>query len=467
MKKCYWVIVTFSVLAIAGYLFLYGGSPMMAPDSMSYVHFSPSRTPGYPLFVWLFDAIFGNHDLVPFVQLTLLLASIAYLTVQFYVFSRSWFWSLGLWFLLAGNIEIIKYAFLLLTESLTITLLLLSLGILCQFVSTRLIRYLVILSALSGMAILLRPASYGWVLGLLLAGIGLKAFIPKVSYKFAVNALGYPLAGVLMLGSVFNYCQHGFFSTQSFLGEMLIGKIGALAEKGIPTKEPGVMTTLSNYSTPVQALLKAAPSWRIEYLLSAVYADQYRYSPFAGQLAKEMLNGNMVPQVLDKKRTHLAVEVIRARPFAYLHNVLINYIALWQVWDLGTPTEVQQMTDFLNKGMPLPGEVDYPDYPRQADYKKGSWIAIPLRAALLWVFCVTIWTPLTLLTRLCRHKSISPSLYLMTVSAGFVQGAYLLTALVQSGIPRFFLVMWPAIVLIGVSSLWCIFKNWINLSDKK
>jgi hypothetical protein len=467
MKKISWFFGVISVLSGIGYWLYYSATPMMAPDSTSYLTFCPSRTPAYPIFLWICHALFGSYDLLPSLQLGLLFSGILYLTVQFYGLSRSWLLSLGLWLLLAGNIEIVKYAFLMLTESLTITLLLFSLGILCRFVATRSIGCLVVLSTFLGLAILIRPASYGWVLGLLFAGIGLKAFLPKFGYKYAAGLLCLPLAVILFLGSVFNYAQHGFFSTQSFLGEMLIGKVGFLAEKQIPTQQPHVMAFLSNYSTPVRVLLKKAPSWRIQYLLSSVYADQYRYSPFARSLAEKMLEGSDVPQALNKKRTQLAIELICAKPFAYLHNVLINYIALWQVWDLGTPTEAKEMAIFLKKETPLPGEVEYPDYPRQAAYKKGSWIAFPLRFALLWVFCVTIWGMIAFLTKWFQNKPISQMLYLITVSAGMVQGAYLSTALVQSGIPRFFLVMWPVIALIGISSLWYIFKKMNRISDKK
>jgi hypothetical protein len=459
MKKFFLVTGILSIVVGYGYWLLYGNTPMMAPDSMSYITFSPSRTPAYPIFLFLSKTIFGDYSIVPILQLILLLSGVTYLVCQFYHLSRSAFWSMALWLLLAGNLEMIKYAFLILTEALTITLLLLCLGLLCRFIITGATRYLGLISALLGVAILIRPASYGWVLGLLFAGIGAKAYLSQLRYRYIVSIISIPLLICLLLGSVFNHYRHGFFSTQSFLGEMLIGKTGILAEENIPSNNARAMKILADYSRPVRSLLQVAPTLRIEYLLSSVYADQYRYSPFAQQVSKTMLeSANKTTPELDKERTKLAIEVIMERPIEYARYVLLHYAALWQVWDLGTPLEVQQMNHFLSKSTPLPGNLEYPEYPRQAAYKKGSWIAIPLRLALIWVFCITVYAPLMLLIQLYRGQVISEFLCLASVSAGFVQGAYLLTALIQSGIPRFFLVMWPAIALIGVSSLWYIFN---------
>lgn len=465
MKRFFWLIVLLSF--VAGYLYwsLYGATPMLAPDSASYLTFSTSRAPGYPFFLAGFQWVFENYDAVPFVQLVLLIGSIAFLTLEFYKSSKSWFWSIALWLLLIGNIEIIKYAFLILTESLSMTILLSALALLCRYFSTDKIRYLFVYSALIGLAILVRPAAYGWVLGLVWA-IPIVTRVADVRYDMAIVMFIAPLLLVLFAGAAYNQQTHGFFNTQSALGEMLIGKVGLLADKNIRTDQPEAMGYMAEYATPVRTFIDSAPNWRIRYLLTAAYSDQFRYSTFASRIVDKMNMSGQDPTLLDQARVNISKNIIHARFGAYLKSVLLNYIALWQVWDLPTPEEAKQMASFLTEHSPLPNDFEYPVYARQAPYKQGTWLAFPLRLALLWVFFVSIWALVRSFLRWREGLTVSKTLFLLAVTAGMVQGAFILTALVQSGIPRFFLVMWPGLVLLGVFSLWALIDNFYGTRER-
>ena len=88
------------------------------PDSTSYLRFDDYRGAGYPMLLDITKLITGTYNSIPLVQHLLLFSGITYLGLAVQRSYRSLFCGLAIVLLIGGNIELVRYNFTLLTESL-------------------------------------------------------------------------------------------------------------------------------------------------------------------------------------------------------------------------------------------------------------------------------------------------------------------------------------------------------------
>lgn len=444
------ISLSFLVLGI-GYLYwsLYHQTPLLAADSDSYLNFTFGRTPGYPLFLQGVQAIWGTESVVPVIQLILLLISIAYLIDIFYRTSQS-AWLSGMMAIgLLGNVELIKYAFLILTESLTATALIFILALLCAWLIEQKNKYLIFISALIGFACLVRPVTYAWLT--LFPVLFLMLWAKSLwSWKRAYLIIS-PCIFCILLGWTVNYHKHGHFSGQSTLGE-IIGKVGFLADVRFPTQNGEAMRALQAYSQPVNQVLSLTPSIPALYLMKAVYYDQFRYGDFAMKLNNLLLTDrypDKSSRSLNQARADLALEILKSNPLAYLQDCGLNYLALWQLWDLKTKEESVQFKTFLDNIGTLPWIGTYPYYPRKKTYDSGRNYVMPIRLGLSFLWVCTLFFPVLILKNVLQKRPNSSEIWLIGAASILVQATYVLTALLQAGLPRYAVIMWPGLAFLG------------------
>lgn len=78
-------------LVFVVFAFFHHGESYVTSDTPGYMYFSPDRPVGYPLFLALTKAIFGNYTTAIYLQLGLLCAALWLVAVSFYIWSGS-FW---------------------------------------------------------------------------------------------------------------------------------------------------------------------------------------------------------------------------------------------------------------------------------------------------------------------------------------------------------------------------------------
>jgi hypothetical protein len=387
----------------------------------------------YPLILEAIHQLFGSYKALQPIQFFLFFSAFGYLLTQVYRWTKN-FWVSFLFFILIGcNFELISYCFLALTESLIMTLLMLVLGLLLQWSRTQKSLCLWSLSFCVGLAITLKSSSYAWIVcPLMLIGW---FFYQKTTDKLTkICGLVLPIIFCLLMSSGINYIKNGYFSNESYFGEMLLGKAGLAvdAEKTI------------ELSKPIQDLMEKTNTLHDKYLISFLYYDYIRLWPY---VQMDYLHGT-------QRRMNIAKEIIQQRPLAYLNQIMLNYLAMWLAWDLLTESDYREFNAFIQENGPLP------------HYKTlGNWNMLELDSRShirprwnAYVYCyriilgcvglLSIFFPMRLIYRWIKKQNISNALWIMSIASLMIQGVFLVTVMVNNSSFRYSLYMWPVTAFI-------------------
>ena len=424
--------------------------PLMEPDSSSYIQFSPIRTAGYPFFLWIVKKIFGTFDVVPIVHLCFLTLSATYLTVEFYRLTRRYALASILMIGLMVN-PIYHYAFNIMTEALSISLLMVFLGITIRLFQHPTLKKLAMLSTIVGLGILIRPAHYAYVPVLLGVGMWVFAFSPLRFFQ-VVTATLTPLVILIFLGCWGQYDKNGVFHLESMNGFNMIGKVSLIADQNISGDYPSFLKEIGEFAEPVRSYLDQAPNLHLRYLLSAPYYDYFRYERLPSVSQRIHLDNTVY--------TKTSWNIIKARPSLYCKDVWMNFCALWQLYDLLTINEKRTMKIFLDSHE-SPYK-PYPWYPNTINFslKNHPILVWGIRGCLLAICLSSLLLVLVNFRLLWKRQSIVPLVLIGGIASLVVQGHFLLTAMAQAGLPRYSFTLWPGIILIGVIMMELGLQKW-------
>lgn len=427
-----WLLIQLCLGLFSSYL-----DVIYTPDSSGYINFDSSRTVGYPLFLWLvkaltyWDCLKNNgvdpYYFIPYIQLTLLWGSIAYVARPLKPFA-SWLWVLGMAALSLGLKGF--YSFEIMTEALFIALHLVALGLMFRQKS------IVWVSLCVGLIILTRPSGYATVPALLIY-----AWFARLSLSKAIL----PIMGCILFGVGAQVWVNGNFSTQSHLGSMLIGKIAFTVKPDMKSQDPERQKLIQHMAAdlePIQKEVQSAPSGPIRYFLSASIYDVVRYKKISSY--EEGVNIN--PREHNDFWKKLGVEVITQNPVGYIQDVWMNWQALWFVWDFMSIKDRiirKQCAESLTQ--------KFPDivFERLEHKTRYFWVVWGIRCCLFFALTLSLFFmchPIFFRKRQTPHSLI---LFFISLAA---HGNIMLTALLQAGLPRFVLVFWPYLFLMVV--LW-------------
>jgi hypothetical protein len=425
--------------------------PLMQADSLSYIEFSPVRTAGYPFFLWIVKKVFGTFDVVPVLQLCFLALSATYLAAGLYRLTGRYFLPSVLMVGLMVN-PVYHYAFTIMTESLSISILMIFLGIVIRLLHQPTLTKLALLSIIVGVGILIRPVHYAYIP--LLLGIGLWA-LTSLPFRFfpVVAATLTPLIVLVLLGCWGQYEKNGTFRLESMNGFNMIGKVSLIADKNISGRYPSFLKEVAEFAAPVQEYLDQTPNLHIRYLLSAPYYDYFRYK-YLPQVSLRVHVDNTV-------YTETSWDIIKARFIPYCKDVWMNLCALWQIYDLLTIGETEVLKRFLDSHQPSPYE-PYPWYPNvvSTSLKHNPLFVLGLRAGMLVICFSGLAMILVWCNRLLRKRYVPALIPLGAIASLATHGHFFLTALAQAGLPRYSFDLWPAIVLVGIIIMELGFQKW-------
>jgi hypothetical protein len=437
--------VTFATAAL--YAIHFSNTEPLQSDSEGYITFDLQRTIGYPVFLAMFrEAGLGLKSTV-LAQHLLFCGATLLLALETAVVARS---VIAGGILLVGtfcNAELMRFSFLIMTESVAVTFCLLLLTLLLRFCRNPNLQLLFWMSTLAGLSLLVRPAFAPLFIVPILASMG-----SKLTLAARFVAIAGPGVACVLVGSVAQYLVHGYFGTQSFLGDQLIGKVGIYATDRIATEESAIIDRLRGTADTVQRLQKEVSGLRYRFLVTMPYYDKQRdnVSPLLEEIARATGKG------ADDVALVAAMDIAWAHPVEYLNDIWLNLYALWFHPRLMTQAEVDAFRDHLAKSELLP-LVDESSFP----IARPRAIAFAARALSFLALAATITALVLWLVEWLRCVPVHPPLAAAAAASAGVHGVFLLTAMVQAGLPRYAMVMWPlmvfAIVLlpIGVSSRRC------------
>ena len=441
------VTALFAVLVVGFQLLRPAPAELMQADSGSYLGFSAIRTAGYPLFLGLVEHLPGGLLGLPCLQLGFYGVTAWLLTVCFKRVSGS---NLGgglLLVLLLANGQVTRLSFMIMTESLFLSCLMLLLALFCRLVQMPRWPTLALASLVAGLAVLIRPAGYALLVALpMVSWWSWRGALPLKQAALAVVA---PCLVVLGLGMAAYHAEHGLWRTQSFVGSNLFGKAGAVVNVTREGAEPETIRWIAATVAPDRAVIDRAPTEFDRFRLLVPYYDVWRWHTLDQALPARTGTSRDDPVALDRTMFRLSLAVIASAPAAYLGDVALNYAALWWLPDAMTHRQLANFRALTASLGPLPDLGRYPAWHREHS-DVGIWM---LHGFMMAALASSLWWAWRLAASAVTRAPVSPLERLGFVTGLLVQVSFLLTAVLQAGIPRYVWAMWPAIAVLFVSGV--------------
>jgi hypothetical protein len=349
--------------------------------------------------------------------------------------------------LLLGNGQVTRLSFMIMTESLFLSCLMLLLALLCRLVQTPRWPALALASLVAGSAVLIRPAGYALLVSLpVVSWWSWRGALPLMQAVFAAM-----VPGLVVLGSgmVAYHAQHGLWRTQSFVGRNLFGKAGAVVDVTREGADPKTIGWIAATVAPDRAVIDRAPTAFDRFRLLVPYYDVWRWRTLDEALPARTGTPRDDPAALDHAMFRLSLDVIASAPIAYLGDVALNYAALWWLPDAMTHRQLANFRAFIASLGPLPDLIRYPAWHREHS-DVGIWM---LHGFMMAALASSFWWAWRLAASAVTRTPASSLARLGFVIGLLVQASFLLTASLQAGIPRYVWAMWPAISILFVSGV--------------
>ena len=438
--------------------------PALVPDSISYLNFQAFRGAGYPLFldmVGLFD-----RDLIgiQFYQLGLLVSSLCILGYSVGCFSGSALAGLAL--LIGAGLHplYMRYCFTVLSEPLFFA----SLNV---FIAIQLRRnfdsktYWAITGALLAWLILIKGAAWALICvpAVLLLNQIIQKTKPKPATKLIVKNVVFLLVGFAIVtssGMIYRYANHGTTATESFMGNQLVGKFSLMSVDPQQTSYPDAVKHWQQELADIIEVKNRyfSDNWDYQFLFSLNYYDYLRFAQADKMLE---LSGSNLSR--PEFQSRLATELLSLATKEYLEDVAVNFYALWTQGELQTPAFAKQYNDQLNVA------IDSMSYSQRPYYlsESGRAAAYIIKPFLYFSFLLNIACILYGVKYWLIYKAIPSHIAPLFVIAVSIQSYYLLVALLQAGLVRYLMPMWPLLLLSTLMSVTTLTEKYFVSADTK
>ncbi len=430
-----WKLVAVSVLGaivLAGTLMHAPASPIMEPDSPSYLAFASFRSAAYPLFLKLVGA-----EGALTVQPILAALALTYLGCELLALTRSILAASGTMLAIALNPFLVVYHYKIMSESLYVSLVMVLLGLLMRLSRQPSPALAAAASLIAGVMIAVRPAGWFLLPLLLLAALMLRGRAHSTLALAAAAVV--PLLAVTAAESSFRSAWH-HGNVVSLLNVALYGKAGMIEAPPSGEQSPAVAALEQSYA-PIRRIVAMSPDAAIERFLVVNYETCIEYS------CSSSLG---ISSASDASR-RAALQRIAANPYGFLALAWRHYTGLWTGNSASHPGEVDAVNAFLGANRPMPFEAEVSAFSTRVEPLAPALIGQP--ALELIGLLTAILTVAALAAVSFRHDL--PSVRIVALLCALaVQGAFVLNALTGVGIPRYMLAMWPAMMLMLTCSAW-------------
>ena len=426
--------------------------PLMSPDSGGYLNWEPIRTPGYPAFLWAIGWLSPSFAALPYVQMGSLVAGAAFLAqAGARLGSAWWIWTLmGLG--IVGNPRLWQLAWQMQTEAMFVTLTMVFMGCIAMALALRPKgqRWLIIASLALGATILVRPVGYA-----LLGVAPLVGLLWRGHRRTAVAAATLPAIAILLAISTWNWVHKGYFGTQIFGGTNIVGQVALLVRPDTEFRDPA--TEVAAGLTHIREHLPwDMQSWRLYYWMTtfAYNPALYDYAlPAIRDAVQQSFRQFSSPIERAKQENALgwavALGTIRQSPYGYIHHVAVHFVSLWMLPTISSQSEAALLRatfcDEAFKGFYCSGQVNAIKLELSESIlkTKDTLMLMAMLASFVLIVVVALWPAAPL------------PLTFSAVAALCVHANHLLVALVEAGLFRYALSMWPALlVMMAGTAAW-------------
>ncbi len=465
------VLAAMTVVALLLALWASRGINPLRGDSAEYLYFDPSRSVGYPAFLWLVRATTGQVALAVPAQMILLAGSLLLLGWSFYqwcgrpafsfVFQAIVLGQAGMWFASA----------FLMTEALSTALVAIWCAQLVRTMNAPSLRGAALLVAISALATMVRPPLVALFFG---TAVFILVAHPRRERGWALAMAGAGLIVAWGATPLAQFMVNGSTQTTSPVARGILQHTLYCDPHAMPRDADSAFVEQS--AAGVREYIQAAPS-EVQEQLRRAYSTPLRFGliiPILGRRHHLSRRSQVDPYL-----SRIASERVRANPLCYARSVVAEYLRM-TIFDTDPTTEDGRQTRTFMRAHP-PVEVrQYPVLPgdeqiaRQAAnevHNQPSGLnpqrqrldvvaKIPFLALLpiRLLYGAAALVGMSSLFALPIRRRLAPEfqqIMAATAAMGIAfHGALAITAIVEIGFFRYLAPLWPLVcTLIAVASL--------------
>jgi hypothetical protein len=403
---------------------------------------------------------------IGWLQLTALVVSTSWLALAFFDVYDSQLAALGLAGAILLHPQVVSYAFAVLPESLFMSVLILHFACVLQASHSRASWPLALASASLAVLILLKPSAYA------LAACPLLLVLHRRSeWRSSLLWLGVPVSVALLGVSAANLLARGYFAPQAQGGYSLVAHVGAFVDAG-DARYPELSTAIAADAAPHRSALQRIQSLDVYYLFSshdyhALERIVRRRIAEASELRRgypvtdhrQFPDDTVLLQDLTVMGGHLARRAIAAHPRDYVRHVAAQLYGLWMLPLIQPRSVVPALRAALDDVRAQSPALDRSEV---AFRSVPPWAFVAVRAVLAAAFVTSLVVILWFLRDVGATRWLPPAYAGLALHANF-----LLVAAVQPGLPRYALVMWPAVSLVLACVVAIAARRWLRSATRR
>ena len=337
-----WALAGICAIAFFGASWLTANLSPLRPDTASYLYFDPSRPIGYPAFLSLIS-FFGGPVLAVPVQMVLLAISLFLLGWSFYRWTGSAVLSVLFQLALVASPEMWKFAAAMITEAPATAAVALWCAQLLNLLLKPSARGLYVLAAISGVAVLVKPALLPMFISTAVAAFLLQTRKERTS---ALVVTGAALALTLAVTPLANLLLHGSPASGSPVARGILQHTLFCPPSSVPADPDSAF--VEQYSRTVRDYIEAAPD-DVQPALKRLYTGKLRFGLIIPTLGRR--HGLQAGWQTDELIGKIARERLGANVNCYVASVIDTYLSL-ATYDSNTATEARRIRNWLNAQPP-------------------------------------------------------------------------------------------------------------------
>ncbi|MBT4732316.1 hypothetical protein HOB87_10160 [Candidatus Woesearchaeota archaeon] len=442
----------FFIIGLISFVFIYSlltpsVSTLLQPDSFGYINFSNVRTSFYPVFLDIAGYFGVSIEQIPILQVFIFSLSLYYLLITLSSVFKSRLFLFTYVVILMGNVWLVSMHKTILTESIYISLNIMAISSLINFLHYGSTKYILMFSFMLGISMGVRPSGVAMIS--ILPIILLVAYnkFRKIKWSWIV-ALVVPIIFTQIIESSLYRSYHGSSNRGSILPVIVFGK-GAMIKGDFKFNGPN-SKVLDEFSKEIDLEFfkvhefineipyfwlknQSIPNYEI-YAQMKLLKDRRHYY---AEKAKTSVD-NLIME-LGKQRLLQGVD-------QWLINAMHHYAASWSLRVTTFPLFVKKYNDWaLNKSyIPFNQKIEY--LPLKGD-KIPSLISAVVFPGLLIAGILTFVIGLVFIVMLVLKMDIQFSFMLSGLFSVWTHGMLIFYSIVNVATPRYTTSLFPVLLL--------------------
>jgi 4-amino-4-deoxy-L-arabinose transferase-like glycosyltransferase len=454
------------VVALVAALWLTRSHNPLNPDTPSYLYFDPSRSIGYPAFLWLTRTVTGSAAFAVPLQMTLLAAALFLLGWSFHALSQPPIWSIIAQTLLVANPTLWNISAELMSEALATACVALWCAQLLRVLRRPSANGLMFLGIAAATGMLIRPPLIALVAGSAVAVLLLPSSRDRTRAFVALTmscGIGWALTPAAF------YMIHGSTHTTSPFARGVLQHTLYCPQP--PTDRDRDSAFVELNAARVQGYIRSAPS-DLQPALKHAFSAPLRFRLFIPTLGRR--HGLQAAWQTDPILSKIAAERVAGNPRCYAMSVGTAYFELLTHQTLHSAAQARRFGDFIGAHPPVvvPSEQLLPaddralsmaaaqlHQPRRAFRPerafewsgKNSAVAVFVARVVYGTAAVVALLSFLVLRRTRRTASATSQTVIVMACLGIsLHCLFAITAIVEFALMRYMVPAWPIVCVLLV-----------------